>query len=270
MALTWVGSPTACGDDADDADSLQTKACPRLVEAGWRRLNLLTNECFCEGFGAMTNCGFLSLKVSQKAFLQHLSRNIRMLTGFEKRHWCITDDTPGRSDHSSCAARCRRRCSARGSRPSSADGSGSSAGLRFQTEDRQKAEIAIAVQILNYRLGLGGPDSVRTAASERREGLFVSNITSRQQGSFGSPEPTSARFWHGPRRRHRAQRPAGKERVRLGCGERAATAAAAPPHRRHHPALAGASPGLPIAAPSARHGSPSPIRPGIGGRCPHR
>src|SRR5688572_4533880 len=107
--------------------------------------------------------------------------------------------------------------------------------LRFQTEDRQKVEIAIVVQILNYRLGLGGPDSVRTAASERREGFFVSNITSRQQGSFGSPEPTSARSWHGPRRRHRARRPAGKERARLGCGERAATAAAAPPHRRNHP-----------------------------------
>ena len=69
MALTWVGSPAACGDDADDADSLQTKACPRLVEAGWRRLNLLTNECFCEGFGAMTKLWVFELESFSKGFL---------------------------------------------------------------------------------------------------------------------------------------------------------------------------------------------------------
>lgn len=36
-------------------------------------------------------------------------------------------------------------------------------GLRFRTEDRQKAEIAIAVRILNQMLDLARPDSVRVA-----------------------------------------------------------------------------------------------------------
>jgi hypothetical protein len=35
--------------------------------------------------------------------------------------------------------------------------------LRFRTEDRRNTEIAIAVWILNHRLDLGRPDSVRVA-----------------------------------------------------------------------------------------------------------
>jgi hypothetical protein len=36
-------------------------------------------------------------------------------------------------------------------------------GLRFLTDDRRNTEIAIAVQVLNHRLDLGRPDSVRVA-----------------------------------------------------------------------------------------------------------
>lgn len=36
-------------------------------------------------------------------------------------------------------------------------------GLRFQTEDRRNAEIAIAVRTLNRMLDLGHPDSIRVA-----------------------------------------------------------------------------------------------------------
>jgi hypothetical protein len=35
--------------------------------------------------------------------------------------------------------------------------------LRFRTEDRRNTEIAIAVRVLNRRLDLGRPDSVRVA-----------------------------------------------------------------------------------------------------------
>ncbi|MCW2239686.1 hypothetical protein [Azospirillum canadense] len=36
-------------------------------------------------------------------------------------------------------------------------------GLRFRTEERRKAEIAIAIRMLNRMLDLGRPDSVRVA-----------------------------------------------------------------------------------------------------------
>jgi hypothetical protein len=41
----------------------------RFAETGWRPPTLLTKECFCEGFGAMTKLRVFELESFSKGFL---------------------------------------------------------------------------------------------------------------------------------------------------------------------------------------------------------
>lgn len=69
-------------------------------------------------------------------------------------------------------------------------------GLRFRTEDRQNAEIAIAVRVLNQMLDLGRPDSVSVASSEGQERVSCGRIhlaATRFMLPFSGGSCTSAR-----------------------------------------------------------------------------
>ena len=55
-------------------------------------------------------------------------------------------------------------------------------GLRFQTDERQATEVAIAADVLNRMLDLGLPEYVRIALPRTREGSVRPHRRSTQQG----------------------------------------------------------------------------------------